>query len=399
MPNTRLFLAVPVAVLALAACDRGGGGASEAVVRDSAGVAIVENGERGAWGDGGWTLSDEPAVDIGLVEGEAAYQLDKVRSAVRLGDGRIAVANGGSGEIRFFDAAGKHLLSAGGKGGGPGEFTGLARLQRAAGDTLVAWDQLASRLSYFSPDGRFVRSVAVGEGLGSPVRYADRFSDGALLLTRSERKFSGAKMDGLSRDTFTIARRAPGADAIDSLLTVPGDERMIFFDGNSINVFTVPFLRRTLLASTGDGFWAGSSDGYTLQRRRSDGTLERIVRRNVAPVPVEGAYLDSLRSVSRRESGEAAGSSPVDRAPKPASLPAFNALLVDDGGNLWVERFPWPGDPQPRWDVFDREGKLLGTVTLPARFRPTHVGDDFVLGVWEDDLEVQHVRMYRLLKG
>jgi hypothetical protein len=29
----------------------------------------------------------------------------------------------------------------------------------------------------------------------------------------------------------------------------------------------------------------------------------------------------------------------------------------------------------------------------------TQIGDDFVLGVWEDEYEVQHVRLYPLEKG
>jgi hypothetical protein len=41
---------------------------------------------------------------------------------------------------------------------------------------------------------------------------------------------------------------------------------------------------------------------------------------------------------------------------------------------------------------------MLGSVALPDRFRPTQIGSDFVLGVWSDDLDVQHVRMYRLDK-
>ena len=41
---------------------------------------------------------------------------------------------------------------------------------------------------------------------------------------------------------------------------------------------------------------------------------------------------------------------------------------------------------------------MLGTVTMPAGFRATHIGADFVLGVWTDDDDVQYVRMYGLTK-
>jgi hypothetical protein len=41
---------------------------------------------------------------------------------------------------------------------------------------------------------------------------------------------------------------------------------------------------------------------------------------------------------------------------------------------------------------------MLGNVPMPDRFEPMQVGDNYVLGVWKDDLDVQHVRMYRLEK-
>jgi hypothetical protein len=37
-------------------------------------------------------------------------------------------------------------------------------------------------------------------------------------------------------------------------------------------------------------------------------------------------------------------------------------------------------------------------VETPPRFRIFQVGSDFVLGRWLDDLDVQHVRIYELLK-
>ena len=82
----------------------------------------------------------------------------------------------------------------------------------------------------------------------------------------------------------------------------------------------------------------------------------------------------------------------------PERLPAFERLLVDDGGSLWVQRTPWPGAVPPEWDVFDAEGQMRGSVTMPAGFRATHIGGDFVLGVWTDDDGVEYVRTYGLMK-
>ena len=76
-------------------------------------------------------------------------------------------------------------------------------------------------------------------------------------------------------------------------------------------------------------------------------------------------------------------------------FPAWSRLRVDAARNLWVERYPRPGEAST-WLSFDITGKPIGTVTLPARFRLLEPGQDYVLGVWVDEEDVQHVRMYRL---
>ena len=95
------------------------------VVRDSAGIRIVEN-TNPLWQPGQeWRLSPEPVVDIGGGETEE-QQLFRVAGALRLGNDRIAIADGGSMELRFYDSNGGHEKSVGGRGEGPGEFQGGA---------------------------------------------------------------------------------------------------------------------------------------------------------------------------------------------------------------------------------------------------------------------------------
>lgn len=48
--------------------------------------------------------------------------------------------------------------------------------------------------------------------------------------------------------------------------------------------------------------------------------------------------------------------------------------------------------------VFRDDGRWWGTVELPPRFAPTHIGDEFVLEVWRDSMDMEHVRLYELIK-
>ncbi|NIW83642.1 MAG: hypothetical protein GWN18_14025 [Thermoplasmata archaeon] len=85
--------------------------------------------------------------------------------------------------------------------------------------------------------------------------------------------------------------------------------------------------------------------------------------------------------------------------PFPEIMPAYEDLVVDAEGNVWVEAYRRPGDDQPRWEVFDPRGAFLGTVLTPQRFRIFEIGSDYLLGRWADTMDVEHVRMYELRKG
>src|SRR5688572_2835117 len=88
----------------VAACTDGGIGSGPSR-RDSAGVEIVENRGAPAWTSAtAWTVADTPSVSIGGNESDSTALFSRVQNAVRLGDGRIVVANGGTRELRFYDA-------------------------------------------------------------------------------------------------------------------------------------------------------------------------------------------------------------------------------------------------------------------------------------------------------
>ena len=52
----------------------------------------------------------------------------------------------------------------------------------------------------------------------------------------------------------------------------------------------------------------------------------------------------------------------------------------------------------PSWSVFDADGVWLGVTTLPSGFTPMDIDTDYVLGLWRDADEVEHVQLYELIK-
>ncbi len=391
----------------LAACGGGDSAASGAVVRDSAGVRIVQS-DRPAWKDGeGWTVGDAPSLDIGVMDGEAAYQLDGVRSVARLSDGRILIASSGSSDLRLFGPDGRHLLSTGREGGGPGEFRGLEWAGVGAGDTLLAWDAREKRLTVFSPGGTLVRTVQPRGPEGQFPLVSGILADGSLVVT------GGISADGFKmgeyRESMSYHRFATDGRALGELGRFSGMEAFVMQLDNVILQDQVLFGRNGGVHPAGNELMVTDNDRYEVRFLGVDRTLRRIVRRPHAPVRVKPADVEAFFAARDGEvaEGGAAQTATFRRMrerqrqvlPRRETFPAFNEARTDAEGNLWVEQYARPGDEPPRWDVFDREGRWLGTVATPAGLKVHQVGPDWILGVEKDEMEVEHVRMYPLVKS
>lgn len=394
----------PAAAAALVGLACGGEGAelAETVVRDSAGVAIVENPGGAVEAADRWRVDPEPLVDVGVVEGAEAYQLSDVTDAALLSDGRIAVANGGTQEVRYYDPEGRHLRSVGGEGGGPGEFQGLSTLDRLAGDSLLAYDFRQGRASLLGPDGEFVESHSF-EGLTfSSLR--GRLANDTLLLQSAMVFGSGGvtPRDGTYQDSVVLLAADRRGTAVDTFRRFLGPEYYMQTSGRGFRVGTLPLGRRTVVAVGDDRVYAGYSGRYEVRAFDPRGEPVRIVRlaapaRPVTEEVVERVVDERLEGIEdedrRREMR-----SMYEKMPAPEALPAFEAMAVDEAGRLWVKDFSLPGEAESQWTVFGREGRVVATAVLPSRFTPYEIGEDRVLGRWRDELDVEHVRLYRLVK-
>ncbi len=396
-----LLLLLPAA----AACGRDGGPAFS--VRDSSGVEIAES-RRPAWPDDepGLVLSVEPVLQVGAVEGAPEEQLDRVGGVVRLSDGRVAVANGATNEIRFYGPDGRFLLASGRAGQGPGEFERLGGLWRLPGDTLAAYDGQLRRISLFGPAGGFLRSLMVPSPVAAEFpRVTGAFADGSFLLETS-RGVGGDAREGTRRDTVHLFRIGPDGAVRDSLGAFPSNDIHVSTGGSGENVWTtvswLPLGRRSTFAAQGDRLVVALADTWEVEVRSPDGTLRRLVRRTVTRSPLTRADIESelertAAQIRERDSAFAIRYlENMTKAEWPAYRPAYGRVVAAADGSLWVEA-PGADERQPvRWEVIAADGRWLGPVTTPARFQPLDVGAGHVAGLWHDDLDVTYLRVYRL---
>lgn len=398
-------------LVAAAGCGAGPSADGPAVVvRDSAGVAIVENA-RPVWTQAtAWRIDEAPALEIGRVDGPEAYQLDRVRGAVRFSDGRIAIADGGSRRIRYYDSAGRHLRDAGGQGGGPGEFQSLIRIVAMPGDSVAGWDASARRLTVFDGNGRLGRTVTFDGVGGISVTLRGVLGDGSVILTPGEEIMElRSREPGEYRRTLVYLRFAGDGAFIDTIATGPGAERVAYREGTSFGARDILFGRDHHLVLAEDRVYMGDSDTYAIAVLGPDGAPTRSIRRLVEPRVVTRRELEQAVQQANDErmrlairmaelsGGTVAEPDPVDFVHRD-TYPAFDRLLADSDGNLWVRAYPAPEAESHGWSVFDPDGRWLGDVQLPGGLEVYEIGHDHLLARWQDEFDVDHVRMYRVEK-
>ncbi|KPK82530.1 MAG: hypothetical protein AMS25_01945 [Gemmatimonas sp. SM23_52] len=189
---------------------------------------------------------------------------------------------------------------------------------------------------------------------------------------------------------------------MDSLGRFPGNEWYVKTEENRMMASTRVFGRRPVAAAYGDAFYFGHTDSYELAQYDQSASLLRLIRKAQPNLTVTAEDTERLiedeMADAEDESQRAFIRQMYAEMPLPETMPAYRSLVVDTEGNLWVEEYRRPGDEQPRWTVFDPDGVMLGQVEMPAQFTVYQIGSDFVLGRWTDGLDVEHVRLYALLK-
>ncbi|NIR43541.1 MAG: hypothetical protein GWN99_06540 [Gemmatimonadetes bacterium] len=150
-------------------------------------------------------------------------------------------------------------------------------------------------------------------------------------------------------------------------------------------------------------FWVGTGESFTIDGYERDGSLALKVEfaghesRTVSEADLQRWAEQAVATV---DAAMAEHMRPFFEGVEPPSvLPPYDRMLTDSDGNLWVERYRKPDDDQHTWTVFAEDGVMLGHVNVPAGFEILDIGPNYVLGRRLDDLDIEHVQLYSLMKG
>lgn len=387
---------------ACTAPDPGPGETRETVVRDSAGVAIVEVPLESESRAPEWTVADTPELELGVRDGEGPELFSGIRGLVRLADGGVGVLDGGARELRFFSGDGTHRITLAGPGEGPGELRLPQGLFPLEGDTVAVWDW--GDLLRFHPDDGLVDSRSVDPAAGTVVGV----TSGHRVLGRSSTlRLGQAEAGAVERDQQVFQIVTAGEAAAPDTLAVFGDHRLVMVPlDRALQPQSVPFTVEASAAASAGKIAVTPGTRRELRYFDASGRLERIVRiGGESELLPEGrfdeaitrrieAWPEEIRPVVRRH---------LEGVPAPSSLPAYTGLIVGEDGSTWARHFQeglveGVREVQTeRWTVFEPDGRVRAVVRLPTGFTPWQTGADWVLGVQEDQLGVEHVHLLRLI--
>jgi sugar lactone lactonase YvrE len=361
------------------------------------GVVVVRNPEKGAWPAGAeWRMEED--LRIGTATGQGPALFGEVAAVEADSLGRVWVLDRQARQLRVFDARGKHVRTIGREGEGPGEFRDPIALAWAPDGTMWVVDPGAARFTVFDTAGLFIathpRRVA-----GYSVPWRGAFGSDGLLY---EIAMVPGATPGESR--MSLLRFDAGMEPADTFaLPDHRGEQYELRDGGTTRIAAaVPFTAGHVMGLDPRGFvWTGVNDRYRLARMRTGagGDTVLIVERESPPVPVTAAERDEAVAGMKWFTDQGGR---VDAGRIPGTKPAFEQVVVDLDGGIWVRPALAAGTAGAAFDVFDAEGRYGGRVRLPGgmeRFPQPVIRGGAMYGVANDSLGVPYVVRARIVRG
>lgn len=402
------FFSIPMCLIALSlasACADGSHPEDLLSLRDSAGVQIVENAAPAPMSEGGWVVSPDPILEIGALEGPEEYTFDRIGSVLGVSDGQILISNLGTNEFRFYGLDGVFRNSVGGTGEGPGEFMMIYKVWLGAADTLWVNDARLGRLTMLGPDGEFVKQIRI-QGkpeMGFPTAFGSS-SVGGFWVTSGTGGF-GAGADGLLERSDIFFSHYDSVGGFDRVIAeFQGPPQWAHTSGGTTSANSLPYsVGWTVYAGSPNHLFVGTGVHAEVEVWNGDGRLVRLIRWQAAPRPIDGPEIERFKEDFMVEyegsDREEFWNGWLRDVPFPEVMPTFDKLIVDRTGHLWVRKYQPSREDSQIWFTFTHDGRWLGEVAVPRALVVTDIGEDHVIGIWRDEMDVEYVRMYSLDRG
>jgi hypothetical protein len=208
---------------------------------------------------------------------------------------------------------------------------------------------------------------------------------------------------GVQRQPLTVWRINPEGQIELSIGPFAGEavELRPARSGEGIIRTPVPFGATTHIAANSGRIHVSESGQFDIRVYGPDGMLERKIRRPADSLPVTASDLTAwieaqLAPLPPIEDIRAGMRASFEQLTPADFIPLVQSLAFDAEGNLWVESGRHAEALLATYSVFDAGGAWLGDVTLDGSMEVLEIGDDFVIVLVRDELDVESVRLLAL---
>lgn len=366
-------------------------------VSDSAGVTVVNNPEAGLWNpEDAWTLEEE--LRVGTVEGDPDYQFGQVMGVTVDSRGRLYVLDFQGQQVKVFSSEGVFQQTIAGPGEGPGELRGAVAVLMGPADTLLVQDNRAFRINRYAPDGSSAGGFRIPLEERHPQQY--KVTDSGVFAVQFETPDTPGQ-EAADSPVDVIAQLTTAGTLIDTLLAYPSlavPGRHIYEPSVSWDI------------TDGPNLVYGVSDDYRLEIH-SGNRLRRVITKPFLSEPISDQEEEAILDRWAQEAIESGAPEDWVARRRPTThvadhVPAFRTIAFGPSGTIWVQRVrpvsELLGLEEPdfndvgsqHWDIFNPEGRFLGTLLMPPGFTPHIFRRNQLYGVLRDELGVQYVVRY-----
>lgn len=270
-------------------------------------------------------------------------------------------------DIKVFDAGGRYAKTIGRQRQGPGEFHWPDKIC-VSRDRLFVWEYMNRRLSILNLNGEFIKSINFSwqEGLPADLKT---LPDGRLVIERIRPNYDNVEFP----QECLIELYSPDGEYLRTIYKKDEFRTKLITQPERAEV-PQPYNPRTYWdVSPAGKILIGHSSDYKIDVYDPEKGWQYSFSYKHKPVKITGRDKEKHFStftvgfvkdgvISRKQG---APSFIIENTRFPEFKPAFNSILSDSEGNIWVHVYLEDREQENNWlDVFDAKGKFINKVKI-----------------------------------
>lgn len=301
-------------------------------------------------------------------------------------DGTILIADGSSLSIRVFSQEGRLVRSVGREGSGPGELQSVPWARQCGRDSLFVWDPVAARVSVVSKEGAIARDFRLP---GNPALVeCSRRGQFAVIMQPKDVRMPDPSGKAPRYRAPLLLVNARG-DSVGSLGDVPAYENR-------------PMGKRTRVAVSETAVFLGTQDSaFVHVYAPAGGAIGLLPIGSPGRRTTPEVYASAIEQMSRQlriSTERDAYKAFMLRIPMPELLPPYFELYADGQGGVRALT-SLPGEGVTRLEGVAPDGAPLTPWSIEGDVKVFEIGEDYLLGSYEDAGDVPHIVLYKVGKA